>query len=193
MATPLAPRPHGSCSLKVVVRKQCCTPSPCQGTPTLRLQTTWGGSVSPVGTSLSPHTMAGCPASEAWGGRKWALRRHDGRDRIRRQLMGRRGHGERRDGASCRTGNIGRRAAGQRVFEYQIPARTQSGFQELGQGQSLLVSAWGLWPRSQYHQSRGTLPCTIGEGGNVPNMASVLRASGEQRVQAAPEPRPLDG
>jgi hypothetical protein len=56
------------------------------------------------------------------------------------------------------------------------------------------VGSWGLWPRSQYHQSRGTLPCTpLGlsrEGGNVPNMASVLRASGEQRVQAAPEPRP---
>lgn len=54
-----------------------------------------------------------------------------------------------------------------------------------------------VWPRSQHHQSRGTLPCTpLGlsrEGGNVPNMASVLRASGEQRVQAAPEPRPLDG
>lgn len=74
----------------------------------------------------------------------------------------------------------------QAVTEYQIPARTRSGSQGPAQGQSLLVKAWGLWPRSQYHQSRGTLPCTpLGlsrEGGNVPNMASVLRASRTARA-----------
>lgn len=43
------------------------------------------------------HTMAGCPASEAWGGRKWALRRREGRDRTCRQLMVWRGHRERRE------------------------------------------------------------------------------------------------
>lgn len=50
------------------------------------------------------------------------------------------------------------------------------------------MRAWGLWPRSQYHQSRGTLPCTpLGlsrEGGNVPNMASVLRASERRTARA---------
>lgn len=58
----------------------------------------------------------------------------------------------------------------------------------------------GTLTRSQHHQSCGTLPCTpLGlsweGGGNVPNMASVLRASREQRVQvqAVPEPRPPDG
>lgn len=172
-------------------------PQPLPGHPHPQTSDYIGRLCVPSGDIPSPHTMAGCPASEAWGSRKWALRRHEERDRICRQLMVRRGHGKGRDDALCRTGNIGRREAGQRVFEYQIPARTQSGFQGPGQGQSLLVRARGLWPRSQYHQSRGTLPCTpLGlsrEGSNVPNMASVLRASGEQRVQAAPEPRPLDG
>lgn len=57
---PLAPGPHGNCSLKVVVRKQ--DPSPCQGVSTLRLQTTWEASVPPAGTSPFTDTMAGCPA-----------------------------------------------------------------------------------------------------------------------------------
>lgn len=95
MAPPLAPGPHGSYSLKVVVRKQWPKPSPCQGASTLRLHSIWGGSVPQVGTFPFPYTMAGCPASEAWGGGKWALRRHEGRGKICRQLMVRRGHEER--------------------------------------------------------------------------------------------------
>lgn len=54
MALTLAPGPHGSCGLKVV-RKQCRNPSPRQGTPTLRPQTAWGGSVPCGNIPLSTH------------------------------------------------------------------------------------------------------------------------------------------
>lgn len=48
-----------------------------------------------------------------------------------------------RDGVPCRTGDIGGRAAGHRVFGYQILAGTRPGSQGPGQGQKPLVRAWG--------------------------------------------------
>lgn len=44
-----------------------------------------------VGTFPFPYTMAGCPASEAWGGGKWALRRHEGRGQNLQAAHGKEG------------------------------------------------------------------------------------------------------
>lgn len=50
---------------------------------------------------------------------------------------------EERDDASCRTGDIGGRAAGHRVFGYQVLAGTGPGSQGPGQGQKPLAGGTG--------------------------------------------------
>lgn len=50
---------------------------------------------------------------------------------------------EERDGALCRTSDIGGRAAGHRVFGYQMLAGTGPGFQGPGQGQKPLAGGTG--------------------------------------------------
>lgn len=110
-------------------------------------------------------------------------------------MVGRGVRAEERDDASCRTGDIGGRAAGHRVFGYQVLAGTGPGSQgpqgrarSPWQGALALAQVPGPKVGAECHRScwRSVLhTLSWGKGGNVPNMASVQRASRKQRVQAA--------
>lgn len=154
---------------------------------------------------VSKHTRVGSPRHQKHApppslsgeAGRWAPGGMEGQEppgqfTVRRGSQGRGG-----DGVPCRTGDIGGRAAGHRVFGYQILAGTQPGSQGPGQGQKPLAggtgSGTGSRPQSRCwcHQScRHSILHTPGpspgaRGGHVPNMASVPRASREQHVQAA--------
>lgn len=147
-----------------------------------------------------PHTLAwdtqvpeACP-QHLWGGREVGPREaRRGRNPRASSWSGQGAGAQESYGTPGRTSDIGGRAVGIGLFG------TRS-WQGLGQGRAR-SPWWGgghwLWHRYQAPvqvlsaiRAAGTPSClpsgrSRGQGGNVPNMAFVLRASREQRVQAA--------
>lgn len=125
---------------------------------------------------------------------RWAPGGTKGRNPQTSSWRGGGARSEERDGTSCRTGDIGGRAAGQRVFGCQILAGTGPGPQGPGQGQKPLAGGTGsgtgtrpqsrCWVPSELRALRPACPWTCPRGrGQHPQYG--LRPESEQRAARA--------
>lgn len=144
-----------------------------------------------------PQAPEACPPFLWGGGKVGPMEAQMGRNPQASSWSGQGVRAEEGGGAPCRTGDIGGRAAGQRVFRYQIlKAGTGPESQGSGQGQSpwwgrgalALAQVPGPKAGAECHQScwHSILPAlgpVPGGGGQRPQYG--LRPEGEQRTARA--------